>query len=80
MLDLGSKQTKNFKSTNPKIIDYANSEFRSEFMDIYLGAKCSFCISTGYGPDMLPYIFNKPIGLMALPLGTLDATVKEFYF
>ena len=51
---------------------------RSEFMDIYLGAKCSFCISTGYGFDMIPYIFNKPIGIMSLPVGDLRTHSERF--
>ena len=41
---MGVKVLKPLISSNPKIIDYANSEMRSDFMDIYLGAKCSFCI------------------------------------
>src|SRR3990167_4112393 len=44
-----------------KIIDYATSGKRSEFMDIYLGAKCEFCISTGTGFDAIPYIFRRPV-------------------
>ena len=60
---------KPFKSKNPKIIDYANSNLRSDFMDIYLGAKCSFCISTGSGFQCLPELFKKPIIDLSVPLG-----------
>ena len=60
---------KPFKSKNPKIIDYANSNLRSDFMDIYLGAKCSFCISTGSGFQCLPDLFRKPIIDLSVPLG-----------
>ena len=42
---MGVKVLKPFKSANPKIIDYANSKMRSDFMDIYLAASCSFCVS-----------------------------------
>lgn len=63
---------------NPKIIDYANSNLRSDFMDIYLGAKCSFCISTGYGFDYVPYIFGKPIALASLPLADLRTHSDRF--
>jgi len=48
-------------TTNPKIIDYAKNGMRSEFMDIYLGAKCEFCISVGTGFDAIPAIFRRPI-------------------
>jgi putative glycosyltransferase (TIGR04372 family) len=44
-----------------KVIDYSNSKFRSDFMDIYLGAKCAFAVSTGSGWDSIPQIFRRPI-------------------
>ena len=58
---MGVKVNKPLKSSNTKIIDYANSKMRSDFMDIYLGANCRFCISTSCGFDSIPYIFRKPI-------------------
>jgi putative glycosyltransferase (TIGR04372 family) len=30
-------------------------------MDIYLGAKCAFCVSTATGWDAVPLIFRRPI-------------------
>lgn len=45
----------------PKFIDYAINPMRSEFMDVYLGAKCEFCISNGTGFDGIPMIFRRPI-------------------
>jgi putative glycosyltransferase (TIGR04372 family) len=41
--------------------DYAISDFRSDFMDVYLGAKCSFTISNGTGFDAIPMVFRRPI-------------------
>ena len=38
-------------------------------MDIYLGAKCSFCLSTDTGIDQIPRIFLKPIAYVFVPLG-----------
>ena len=38
-------------------------------MDIYLGAKCNFCISTDTGIDQIPRIFQKPIAYIFVPLG-----------
>lgn len=46
---------------HPMIIDYAANGMRSDFMDIYLGAKCAFCISTSSGFDAVPHIFRRPI-------------------
>ena len=61
VIRMGKEVESKFESTNPMIIDYANSEFRSEFMDIYLGAKCSFCITSGTGWDNVPgVLFRKP--------------------
>ena len=68
---MGVVVNKPFNSNNPKIIDYANSNLRSDFMDIYLGARCSFCISTGYGFDELPYFFGRPVAMLGVPFGFL---------
>ena len=50
-----------FNNGNPMIIDYANYGMRTEFLDIYLGAHCDFCISTSAGWDAIPLIFRRPI-------------------
>ena len=47
------------KSNHPKVVDYATNGMRSDFMDIYLGAHCMFCISNGTGFDAVPAIFRK---------------------
>lgn len=60
VLRMGAKVAKAFGATHPRIIDYA-AHHRSEFMDVYLGARCEFCISTGCGFDAIPYIFRRPI-------------------
>ena len=65
---MGTKDSKPMKSSNSKIFDYANSEMRSDFMDIYLGINCSFCISTGLGFDEIPRLFHKPIANIYAPL------------
>jgi putative glycosyltransferase (TIGR04372 family) len=58
---MGASVQKPLEVSNPKVVDYANSGKRNEFMDIYLGAKCYFCISTGTGFDEIPNIFRRPI-------------------
>ena len=68
---VGATAEKPFDLKNQKIIDYANSELRSDFMDLYLGAKCLFCLSTGSGYQDLPRLFNKPLALMEVPFGYL---------
>jgi len=48
---------------NPRIIDYA-SKFRSDFMDVYLCAKCRFFLSSASGIDYVSTIFDKPIAVV----------------
>ncbi len=57
-------------SANARVIDYANDDRRSAFLDIYLGWRCSFAISTGSGWDCVPAVFQRPIGFVNfLPVG-----------
>jgi putative glycosyltransferase (TIGR04372 family) len=67
---MGVKVQNKLITSNEKILDYATNGMRSEFMDIYLGAKCNFCISTSSGWDAIPLIFRKPIVFAPIvPLG-----------
>jgi putative glycosyltransferase (TIGR04372 family) len=56
------------KTNNPRIIDYANSKFTSDFADVYLFRNCDFVISTSTGMDRIGLLFRKKIGLVNLPL------------
>ena len=49
-----------FSSKHPRVFDYAKNGMRTEFLDIFLGAQCTFCISTGTGWDSIPMIFHRP--------------------
>ena len=48
---MGKIVDKKFDIQSDYIIDYANNPLRSDFMDIYLGAKCLFCLTTQTGYD-----------------------------
>ena len=75
---MGVNVEKKFISNNPKIIDYANSNFRSSFMDVYLGTKCFFCISTGTGFDFLAYFSRRPIAYSGhTPIGHFHTYTKK---
>lgn len=50
-----------FSVSHPNVVDYANSRWRSDFMDIYLCATCFFCISTCTGLDCVSQIFRRPV-------------------
>jgi len=67
-------------SNHPKVIDYATNGMRSDFMDIYLGAKCEFCISTGLGWETVPaWGFRRPMLCTNLvPVGYLHTFSNRF--
>ncbi len=79
VIRMGAKVQESIKTTHPKIIDYATNGMRSDFMDIYLGAKCTFCISTGTGLDAIPEMLRRPIVYVNFsPLGDMHTFRKEF--
>ena len=57
---MGKVVQKPLKIDHPRILDYANSPYRADFLDIWLMANCFFCISTGTGLDEVPRVFRKP--------------------
>lgn len=70
VIRMGAIVNASMKSNHPLVIDYATNGMRSDFMDIYLGANCEFCITTQTGFDAVPVIFRKPIvQVNAAPLG-----------
>ena len=61
VIRMGAKVKKPMKTDHPRIIDYATNGMRTDFMDIWLGAHCEFCISVSTGFDAVPIIFRRPI-------------------
>ncbi len=79
VIRMGVKVHEAINSAHPKIIDYATNGMRNDFMDIYLGAKCAFCISVGTGFDAVPLIFRRPIAYVNMvPIGYLSTYVNQF--
>lgn len=60
VLRMGALVEKPLKSSHPRVIDYANSQIRSDFADIYLGANCKFCVSDGLGYYAVTAAFRRP--------------------
>ena len=59
------------RSNNPRVIDYS-SRFHSDFLDVYLAARCEFFLGQNSGISGLPVMFRKPITYVNLyPLGSL---------
>ena len=78
VIRMGAKAREAMKTAHPRIIDYATNGTRSGFMDIYLGAKCTFAISTGFGLDAIPEMFRRPIVYVnVVPLGNTNTFRKE---
>jgi putative glycosyltransferase (TIGR04372 family) len=63
--------------SNNKYCDYASSNFRSDFLDIYLGSKCTFLLSSSCGYQYVPMIFNKPMACISIPIGYTYTWVKN---
>ena len=73
VIRMGAKVREAIKSSHPRIIDYATNGTRSDFMDMYLGAKCTFCFSSSTGFDTIPIIFRRPVAYVNMvPLGYLQ--------
>jgi len=69
VIRMGRNVEKKITINNEKVIDYANSEFVSDFADFFLFSKCEFCISSGTGPDMIARMFRKKVGRIMAPIG-----------
>jgi putative glycosyltransferase (TIGR04372 family) len=81
VLRMGKVVNDPFVSSSKNIIDYANSSYKSDFMDIYLGAKCTFAVSTGTGWDGVPQIFRRPICFVNFsPLGYFQTSHVQDLF
>lgn len=75
VIRMGERVETAFPKNHPNIIDYANSNVRSDFMDVYLGSKCYFAISTGTGWDAIPEMTRKPIVFVNFaPIGYLHTS------
>ena len=65
----------------PHVIDYAHSEFKSEFVDVYLGATSKFNVATSSGYMVIPEAFGVPIILTnCIPIdGYYGMTEKDLF-
>lgn len=59
MIRMGAIVEKTLSVDNPMIIDYA-SKYRSEFMDLFLLANCTFFITSNSGTCAVATIFRRP--------------------
>ena len=46
---------------NPKIIEYDHDGFRTDLLDIYLGANCRYLLTSDSGYQAVAWIFRRPV-------------------
>lgn len=70
-LRMGAIVKEPLNTTDPMIIDYA-TRARTDFMDIYLGAKCRFLVCGANGLSGVSSIFRRPIAYVnCIPMDSL---------
>lgn len=75
---MGSKPVAKLRSKNKMIIDYASNGMRTEFLDLFLGNQCEFCISTSSGFDSIPIVSRKPMLFITVPVGYFYTFSKNY--
>ena len=79
VIRMGAKVHEAIRSRYPMIVDYATKGIRTDFMDVYLGATCTFCLSTGTGWDDIPTMFRRPMAFVShSPLADLNTSSERF--
>lgn len=58
---MGKSANKELIINDINFLDYANSNIRNDFLDLWLMANCEFAISTGSGIDMISYTHDVPV-------------------
>ena len=61
VIRMGSGSERPFTNKPEGAIDYALSENRSEFLDVFIAATCEFAVSTQTGPDAVCMLFRRPV-------------------
>ena len=79
VLRMGKIVNDKLETSNPMIIDYANSPFKSDIMDIYLHTKCFFTATTGTGVDLASYVSRVPMAWISVPIHGFYSFKNHFH-
>tara|TARA_B110000008_G_C16968904_1_gene563129 strand:- start:1737 stop:3071 length:1335 start_codon:yes stop_codon:yes gene_type:complete len=85
---IGSITKEKIHNTNRRLIDYANIEKKSDFLDIYLSSKCRFILCSDTGMSFPAEVFKRPLvyvnwtHILRLPVYALNGLIifKKFFF
>lgn len=76
---MGAVVKETLGTANHRIIDYA-VKHRTEFMDIYISAKCHFFLNGGAGMEAVPMIFRRPIARVnAVPIEYVPSWNEDLF-
>ncbi len=79
VLRMGHLVAKPLMHASPRVIDYASC-FRSDFMDIYLAAKCRFFLGTTGGIGDVAMTFDRPrLGIDWVPFGNAPLAKNSIF-
>jgi putative glycosyltransferase (TIGR04372 family) len=78
VIRMGKGAEKKCSVNHPRMYDYAFSEERSDFLDIWLMANTFFTVSTGTGLDTVSVVYQRPVVYVDyIPVGLIASYVKS---
>ena len=74
VIRMGKRMAKPVPLGLDRVIDYAFDPGKTDLLDVWLFASCSFCISTASGPDVISMAYRRPVLFVnALPIGGMTS-------
>jgi putative glycosyltransferase (TIGR04372 family) len=69
-----------------RVIDYVHTDYRADWMDVFLIGRCRFILGTSSGPIAVAWMFGRPVAavdyvpLSMGPLGQSDVYLPKLYW
>ena len=77
---MGKFMKNKLETNDPKIVDYAFKNFRSELLDFYLMSKCDICVTTDTGIDCISDLHHRPMAMIQYPLSWVKSQRPNVLF